>query len=147
MGSLMQRRFALMAGVLVYSGIPVMKDNCYYPNSGASAATFNYVNESTDYFLTIPFDTGSESEKTYTFTPYPIWPGNKSFVMRFFNTLQGNPVATYIQAISYSGETRTFTAAGRYVVFSVYKPAANQAFMYYTVDGEKHYLFKGNNVT
>ena len=148
MGELMRRRFAMMAAaVQTYSGIPVGRDNCYYPNSGASAATFNYTATSNDYFLTPPIDTGSEDEKTYTFTPYPIWPGNKSYVMRLFNTAQGNPTAVTTQAISYSDASKTVTMAGRYVVFSVYKAAAANAYMYYTINGEKHYLFKGTNVT
>ena len=128
-------------------GIPVYIDGAYFHNTSLENSQLNNRMGSEDFFIAGVFDTGSEDTKTYTRTVFPQWPRDASVVARFYNILEGNSTAVSLFPMSYSGNPRTTDAAGRYCLVSIYKPAAKDAYMYYTVNGVKHYLYKGSNVT
>lgn len=123
--------------------IKVYLNNAAYlgPNGLAS----NYVEDSR-FFIAGPFDTGSEESKTYTFSTCPISTTSGGAAVKLYNDLSAN-------SVDYNAVTRTNTASvtsdlsGRYVLCSVCKSYADTSYMYYTVNGVKHYLFKGSKVT
>ena len=124
-------------------GIPVGVDNAAYISTGKADS---YVTDES-FFLTPPLDTGDAASKQITFYRYTAATvGGKAASARFFNDLFANNVDFYSASATSPGP-RTVTIAARYVIYPVYKADAADCYVYYTVDGVKHYLVKGNNVT
>ena len=125
-------------------GLPVYIDNAYYPSSNGYATSFN---TDSDWFITGVFDTGSTSSKTYTLMQNPKVSSHGS-AFRLYNDLTANSVDYWSNmAGSTTPNTRSVTTVGRYILFPVYKPYAENLYMYYTSGGQQIYLFKGKNVT
>ena len=125
-----------------YCGIPVVFDNAYYPNNNGGFASFG---SNSNFFITGMFDTLNSDSKSYTFTRYTL--SGLSFSttsFRIYKNLSGTSYDYW--SITGTGATRTLSTQGRWIFFTVYKPTAADAYMYYTSNGERIYLFKGSNV-
>lgn len=66
--------------------------------------------------------------------------------MRLFNDLNAQSVDWWSAASTFV-EERTVNSAGRYILTSIPKSEAANMYMYIMRDGQRVYLYKGNNVT
>lgn len=134
---------AMPKGPKKIGGIPVLYDNAAYPANGGYVE--DYI-EDEAFFITGVWDTGSTSSKSVTYRRYTnTLTGGGNTGWRSFNDLSARCAGDW--TISGVDGDRTVSASGRFVLYTVCKAKAADAFMYYTVDGVKHYLFKGDNVT
>lgn len=123
-------------------GIKLYKNNTAY--IGGNSTVDSYFTDN-NFFIAGPFDTGSTDSKTYTISRNPVSTVNGGAALKLYNDLTAKSV-DYWGITSSKGTSYTFTSAGRYVFFSVCKAYASTSYMYYTVDGVNHYLFKGAGV-
>lgn len=118
-------------------GLPIFLDGCYYAsrNNKADEGTV----ENADCYLAGPFDTGSESSKSYTIGGMDSGAESRAMCVRYFNDLEATSVENWII------KNRTMNSPGRYIIFSIYKPVEDDTFMYDNTN--QRYVFKGKNVT
>lgn len=140
---LMERWFQMISQQPRIGGIPVLYDNVAYANSGGYVTDFI---SDPNFFITGIFDTGTTSSKSVTYHRIAQYLSNgNNFSWRSFNTLESRSAGDWT-AGGYL-QDRTVNASGRFILYPIRKDQAANMFMYYTVDGVKHYLFKGDNVT
>lgn len=119
------------------NGFPVFRDGCYFTSSNAKANAA--IIENDDCYLAGPFDTQSESSKSYTIGGIENGAGGLSMYVRYFNDLESVSVDNWVI------KPRTFTSPGRYIIFSIYKPVEDDMYLYDNTNSR--YIFKGKNVT
>ena len=118
-------------------GLIVLIDNYKY-EAGYQPYNEN-ITRADGYFITGWYDSGSNASKSYT-----IGPSNTSdyWYGRWYNDQSGN-------AVDYWGTnkstTRTVSAPGRYITFTVEKLQAANFYVYDNTNGR--YVIKGANVT
>ena len=121
-------------------GLYVYADNSIY----GAVSEHQYVNDgivsNSDYFITGFYDTGSESEKSYSIS---CTPNDAYALVRIYNDKTG--VDVVYKYINQNYEIRTFTATGRYIMSTVYKPNAANFYIYDNTN--QRYVVKGANVT
>lgn len=137
---MMSIRRALMGEhVFTIGGLPVIYNNAAYKNSNGRV---DDVLTDSRFFITGIYDTGDSTSKSYTFTRYAAYIDNKATCFRLYNDLTASSYDFW--SISSTGGTRTLSTAGRYILFTVYKPEAADMYMYNNTAGL--YVFKGKNV-
>ena len=130
-----------MSGTYTEGGIVVWKDNLLFPReNGLITGTTS----DDRYFLTTIYDTGDTGSKSYTASLF----GNAPLMCsaRYFNDLTSISADywTFIGTAAQSSDTRTYNSVGRYIVATIYKPIANQFFIYDNTNNR--YIVKGNAV-
>ena len=136
--SLLRRLLELRAAIpATDEGLPVFLDGRYYTSSNGKANAGTVENE--DCYLAGPFDTGSESSKSYTIGGIENGAGGLSMYVRYFNDLEATSVDNWVI------KPRTMNSPGRYIIFSIYKPAEDDMYLYDNTNSR--YIFKGKNVT
>ena len=142
MGVVSLLRRILLPHDYTIGGIPVLYDNKYYPNSNGKIDSYT---ADSNYFIAGPFDTGSTDAKTVTFMRMPYV--DHSYDLRFFGDLTATSADYWQVNTSDTPTPRTVNMVGRYMCITINKAYAANAYAYYTINGENHYMFKGKNVT
>ena len=130
-----------------FDGIRVMTNNAFLLGGSGYRSNEN-LGSNNDYFVTEYFDTGDANEKSYTFTYIPKPSADKDAYARWYNALTQNDGSNAYWGITTdnsSATTRTVSAVGRYVIFSMHKEFAPYAYCYDNTN--QRYVFKGSKVT
>ena len=133
-----KRLMMAQSGTQMIDGIPVYRDNCYYPSEDGYLTD---IVESNEWFLAL-VDTGDNNYKSFTVQRF----GNDMQVcMRYFTdlALQSYDYSTIWRTDIYKPTPRSFNTYARYYVVSIKKSLAKDFYFKYQT-GE--YLIKGNNV-
>ena len=138
------RRRLLQPHIKTIGGLPVLFDNAYYKSGNAKIDSYQTDNR---FFLTVAFDTGSTSKKSYTMaqlnrTSYGI---NFDAYCRWFDDLEGTSKDYWGITTMTSNPNRTISSYGRYIVAVVFKQIADDFYIYDNTN--QRYVFKGKNVT
>lgn len=142
----LKERHRLLMSEDYICGIPVLINNAGFRNRNGVATDYN---NDPAFFIAGWFDTGSPDSKSITLATtshYLSDGGAASFRLYDTKGMNTNSV-DYWGVTDTSAQTKTVTTAGRYILISICKADAANMYMYYTVDGVNHYLFKGSNVT
>lgn len=119
-----------------FCGIPVYLNNARFRKRKGTAEDFTV---DPDWFITGWYDSGSTTKKPYT---YYIDTSNQDAALRPFNDITATSVDWWATSYHQEQSVITYQITGRYILFSVYKPAAYKT---YLMQGDQ-YLFKGKGV-
>ena len=124
------RRALLQPHIKTIGGLPVLIDNAKY-NSGNGKYNERLTIDS-NYFITAWFDTETSDQKKYDLFTIS---GNPMYI-RFYNDINATSVDYWSNGI--------FVTYGRFVASTVFKPKAEDFYLYCTT--QQRYIIKGKNV-